>query len=232
MTPLTLPHVPTRLKTPLFSRPFWRIFHISTTPLRLICGGVFTLLAILLVAVCTPAFIQPDVVQGPLLYSLCYGTCLVLGALTCLRWQIPNPRLACGISLAVVLLLPIVAMTMVETLNGVFTWDWSPRTLMLNYILYWVFYGIVYVFTGSLKWPMLVVNPLFFLLGMTNYYVKAFRGTPFVPMDFFSIGTALEVAPGYDFSFSHLQVIAILLLAFILVVGAHLRTPKTGIEQQ
>ena len=230
MIPLTLPHSPTRLKTPLFSRPLWRIFHISTTPLRLICGGVFTLLAILLVAVCTPAFIQPDVAQGPLLYGLCYGACLVLGALTCLRWQIPSPRLACGISLAVALLLPIVAMTMVETLNGVFTWDWTPRTLIVNYVLYWMFYGIVYVFTGSLKWPMLIVNPLFFLLGMTNYYVKTFRGTPFMPMDFFSIGTALEVAPGYDFSFSHLQVIAILLLAFILVVGARLRTPKTGIE--
>ena len=230
MIRFTIPPAPAWLKTPLFSRPLWRIFHVSTTPLRLICGGVFTLLTILLVAVCTPAFIRPDIAQGPLLYGLCYGACAVLGVLTCLRWQIPNTRLAAGISVGTAVLLPVVAMTMVETLNGVFTWDWSPRTLLLNYILYWVFYGIVYVLTGSLKWPMLIVNPLFFLLSMANYYIMTFRGTPFVPMDFLAAETAFDVAAGYDFSFSHLQVIAILLLAFILVISARLRTPQTGIE--
>lgn len=216
----------------LFSCPLWRIFHISTTPRRLLWGGLFTLLAVLLVAWRTPAFIDPEIAAGPLLYGLCYGACAILGVLTCLRWQIPDQRVACGISVAVAALLPIVAMTMVEALNGVFTWDWSPRTLLLNYILYWVFYGIVYVCSGSLRLPMLIVNPIVFLLSMTNYYVMLFRGTPFVPMDFLSIGTAAQVATGYDYSLSHLQVIAILLLCFILIVGNRLRTPKVRLELQ
>ena len=45
-----------------------------------------------------------------------------------------------------------------------------------------------------------------------------------------SIGTAANVAAGYDYSLSHQQVIAILLLAFILVVGARLYTPKPRLE--
>ncbi|MBQ6848646.1 MAG: LTA synthase family protein [Clostridia bacterium] len=219
-----------KCKTELFSLPLGRIGTVSTTPLRLILGGLFTIAAVLLVALSTSAFFLPDIVQGPLLYGLCYGACAVLGLLTCLRWRITSTRLATGLSLAAAALLPIVTMTMVEALNRVFTWDWSPNTLLINYVLYLVFYGIVYVCTGSLRWPMLIVNPLVFLLGMTNYYVMEFRGTPFVPMDFFSIGTALEVAPGYDFSLSYLQVIAILLLAFILIISARLYTPKLRLE--
>ena len=221
-----------RMGRNLFSRNLWRIFTVSTTPRRLLYGGLFTLLAVLLVALHTDAFLSPNIPQGPLLYGLCYGACLVLGVMTCLQWRIPNPRIASGISLAAAVLLPIVAMTMVEALNGVFTWDWSPRTLLLNYILYWVFYGIVYVCCGNLRLPMLIVNPIVFLLSMTNYYVMLFRGTPFVPMDLLSIGTAANVAAGYDYSLSHLQVIAILLLAFILIVGSRLHTPRMEWEWQ
>ena len=221
---------PSRMTAPLFSRPLWRVFTVSTTPRRLLCGGFFTLLMVLMVALCTGAFLDAGIKMGALMYALSYLACGILGVLTCLKWEIPRPRIASGVSIAVAALLPIVAMTMAECLNGVFTWDWSPRTLLLNYILYWVFYGIVYVCSGSLRLPMLIVNPLFFLLAMTNYYVMQFRGTPFLPMDLLSFSTAMQVAPGYDFSLSHQQVIAVLLLAFILIAGYKLRTPRMGWE--
>lgn len=221
---------PSRMTEPLFSRSLWSLFTVSTTPRRLIGGGILTLLAVLMVALCTGAFLDAGLKQGVLLYVLSYLACGILGALTCLTWEISRPRVAVGVNIAVTALLPIVAMTMAECLNGVFTWDWSPRTLLLNYILYWVFYGIVYVCSGSLRLPMLIINPLVFLLAMTNYYVMQFRGTPFVPMDLFSFRTAMQVAPGYDFSFSHQQVIAVLLLAFLLIAGGKIRTPRMGWE--
>lgn len=221
-----------RMREPLFSRTLWRIFTVSTTPRRLLFGGIFTALAVLLVVLHTSAFYRLPAGrgQGLLLYGLCLAACAVLGALTCLRWSIPRPRIASGVSLAVAALLPIVAMTMAEALNGVFTWDWSPRTLLLNYILYLVFYGIVYVCSGSIRLPVLIINPLIFLLAMTNHYVVRFRGTPFVPMDLLSVGTAAQVAAGYDYSLNHQQVIALLLFAFTLIAGYKLRTPKFQIE--
>ena len=222
--------VPSRMAEPLFSRPLWRIFTISTTPRRLVAGGLFTLLMVLMVALCTGAYLDAGLKQGVLMYVLSYLACGILGALTCLKWKIHRPRIALGVNIAAIVLLPIVAMTMVECLNGVFTWDWSPRTLLLNTIIYWVFYGVVYVCSGSLRLPMLIVNPLFFLLAMTNYYVMQFRGTPFLPMDLLAFSTAMQVAPGYDFSLSHQQVIAILLLAFILIAGWKIRTPRMGWE--
>jgi hypothetical protein len=70
---------------------------------------------------------------------------------------------------------------------------------------------------------------LFFLLGLTNHYVMAFRGTPFVPVDFLAAGTAANVLAAYDLSFNHLAVTATLLLAVLTVVAAKLVTPKMDI---
>ncbi len=209
----------------LFTRTVYRYFTVSTTPRRLIGAGVFTTLLLALVLVHTNAFLTEAVPQGRLLYGLCLAAVAILGGLTAFRWGINHSRVATVVSTAVVALLPVVAMTMVECLNGVFIWNWSPQTLGLNYVLYLLFYGTVYVLSGSYRLPMLIVNPLLFLLALTNYYVYAFRGTPFVPMDFFAATTAANVATAYDFSFNYQVVISLLLLAFLTVAGYKLRTP-------
>ncbi len=204
--------------------------HISlTVTLRsVIIGGVLLAALLLLVLLHTGCFLQEDVTCGGLLYGLCLAACPIIGLIAAVRMQLPQ-RAAAIVNTVIVLLLPIVAMTMVECLNGVFTWDWSPHTLMLNYILYMLFYGTVYVFSGSYRLPMLVMNALFFILALTNFYVKAFRGTPFVPMDLFAAGTAANVAAAYDFSFNYQVVIAVVLLVFLTVTAARLRTPNMSI---
>lgn len=217
--------IPSRMAKPLFSCTFWRCFTLSTTPRRLVAGGIFTMLLLAFALLHTGEFLQESVTCGALLCGLCIAACLIMGALTSLRFGMTER--AAGITSTIMMaLLPIVAMTMVECLNGVFTWNWSPQTLLLNYILYYLFYGFVYVCSGSYRLSMLLVNPLFFLLGLTNHYVCAFRGTPFVPMDLFSAGTAANVATAYDFSFNYQIVIAVLLLAFLQIAGYKLHTPR------
>ncbi len=213
-------------------RPAWSATrslgaHISlTVTLRsLIVGGVLAALLLTLVLLHTGRFLQAEVTQGTLLYVLCLIASVIIGLNAAVRVDLPSKAMSI-VNTVVVLLLPIVAMTMVECLNGVFTWDWSPRTLLLNYILYMLFYGTVYVLSGSYRLPMLVMNALFFILALTNYYVKAFRGTPFIPMDLFAVGTAANVAAAYDFSFNYQVVIAVLLLVFLTVTALLLRTPR------
>ncbi len=201
--------------------------HISFTVTQpsLIVGGVLAALLLTLVLVHTPRFLQAEVTQGTLLYVLCLIASVLIGLIAAVRIDLPQ-KAEVIVNTVIVLLLPIVAMTMAECLNGVFTWDWSPRTLFLNYILYMLFYGAVYVFSGSYRLPMLMMNGLFFILALTNYYVKAFRGTPFIPMDLFAAGTAANVAAAYDFSFNYQVVIAVLLLVFLTVTALRMRTPR------
>ncbi len=219
---------PGPMARPLFSCTFLRVFRISTTPRRLIAGGLFSAALLVFVLLHTDEFLYKDVTCGGLLYGLCLAAAVILGALATLRWSM-TPRAGVNTSIVVVFLLPIVAMTMAECLNGVFTWDWSPQTLMLNYILYSLFYGFVYVCSGSFRLPMLIVNPLIFILALANHWVYAHRGTPFVPMDFHSIGTAIGVVDNYDFSFDYQIVISVLLLVFLTIAGYKLRTPAMDI---
>ena len=211
-------------RSPLWQKTLFGRLTVSLYLKQAIAGGSFTLVALLLTVLHADSFLQGEVAYGGLLFTLCLVACNILGVLTILRWQLPG-KPGSVLSVTVFCLLPIVAMSMVECLNGVFTWDWSPQTLLLNYILYFVFYGTVYLFSGSLRLPMLIMNPLFFILALVNFYVKAFRGTPFLPLDLFSVGTAANVAAAYDFSFNYQIVIALLLLAFLQVAAFKLRTP-------
>ena len=216
---------PEAWKTALFTKRLPGGLTVSTTRRRLLGGGLFLLALLLLVLLHRSAFLEAEVTAGGLLFGLSLAACVILAAMTMLRWSLPE-KPAGIVSVVTALLLPIVAMTMAECLNGVFTWDWSPQVLILNYILYFVFYGIVYAISGSIRLPLLIVNPLIFLLALTNHYVYAFRGTPFVPMDLFSAGTAANVAAAYDFSLDYQIVVAILLLAFLQVAAFQLHTPR------
>ncbi len=201
--------------------------HIVCTVTRrsLIIGSLLTAALLTLILTHTHCFLQEDITAGGLLYSLCLIAAPLIGGIAAVQLELTDKKNAILHTIAV-LLMPIVALTMVECLGGVFTWDWSPRTLLLNYILLMLFYGIVYVFSGSYRLPLLLINPLVFLLGLTNFYVLAFRGTPFVPMDFFAAGTAANVMSAYDFSFNYQVVIALVLLVFLTVTACRLRTPK------
>ena len=191
----------------------------------LIVGAVLTIALLVLVLAHTSAFLNEDVMYGTLLYILALVAAPIIGLLSAVRVDLP-PKAATIANTVLVLLLPIVAMTMVECMNGVFTWDWSPRTLFINYILYMMFYGTVYALSGSYRLPLLIMNVLFFLLGLTNHYVVKFRGTPFLPTDLFAAGTAANVAVAYDFSLDCQILVSLVMLTFLTVVALRLRTPR------
>ncbi len=55
----------------------------------------------------------------------------------------------------------------------------------------------------ALPWKRFAVGMFWivcFLFGATNHYLTLFRGNPLMPTDFLSVGTALDVAGGYEFA--------------------------------
>ena len=110
-----------RLSRELFSRRLCRVLTVSTCPGRLIGGGIFTAALLALMLLHTDEFLHKNIACGALLYGLCLAACGIMGLLTMLRIGMAGDRAAGIVSVIVYLLLPIVAMTMVECLNGVFT---------------------------------------------------------------------------------------------------------------
>ena len=196
------------------------------TKKRIIAGSIVSFLLLLLVVLETGTFINKDVPFGALLYALTIFCSLLIGFILSFRIVKIKPHIKTVLNTILAFLLPIVSMTMVECLNSVFIYDYYYVDFINSYLLYLLFYGLFYAITGSYRLSIMVFTPVLFIFGLANYYIYKFKGSPFVPMDFASIGTAKEVASSYDFSITYQIIISTVLLTAVMCIGFKLQTPR------
>ena len=123
-------------------------------------------------------------------------------------------------------LMPIVSITMTEALNNIFIYDMTYLGFLGNYIVVIIMYFIVFALSGSLRLSFLIINPILFGFGVAHSYIMDFRGTPFLPMDFLSVTTAIGVANTYDYTPTYKVISASLVFIFIIIIGVKTKTPK------
>ena len=90
------------------------------------------------------------------------------------------------------------------------------RVQFLNILFFVCSAVFLWMLTGSSKraWKIQSVGSLG--IGILEYYVIAFRGTPVLPWDFFSLKTAASVSADYDYSLEWPAVLSI--LGFIVLI--------------
>lgn len=71
---------------------------------------------------------------------------------------------------------------------------------LYNIILFELIAWLLFFVTGSGRLALRIETGIAFAYGLINHYVMAFRSTPLVPWDIFSIKTAASVAGNYDFT--------------------------------
>ena len=84
-----------------------------------------------------------------------------------------------------------------------------------NIILFELIAWFLLFVTGSGRVALRLETAVAFLYGLVNHYIMAFRSTPFVPWDVFSIKTAASVAGNYDFTPS--KEVIVVSLFFVLI---------------
>ena len=89
---------------------------------------------------------------------------------------------------------------------------------ILNIILFELLAWILFFITGKGKWALQILSGIAMIYGLVNHYVMAFRSTPFVPWDIFSVKTAASVVGNYDFTPTKEVVIVTLIFLVILVL--------------
>lgn len=98
------------------------------------------------------------------------------------------------------LICPAVTMILTELyLYNPFT-DIKPAPWLLNFIFYWLTAAFLVMLTGRLRAALRIQTAFFMLAGLANYYVVAFRSSPILPWDIFSIGTAATVADNFSYT--------------------------------
>ena len=66
-----------------------------------------------------------------------------------------------------------------------------------NLLIYALLLAVAYAITNRTQYSSIIVWTFSFILGLTNYFVTAFRGVPVLVQDIMSISTAKNVAGGY-----------------------------------
>ena len=199
--------------------------NIIFTKKRTVFTAALTVALLSFLVVFRGEFLNKNLTFGPLLFALSILTVLLIGliSLSELHFREHTGNI---VNTVLLFLLPVVSITMVECLNGVFVYDFYYVDFLNNYILYLLFYGVVFALCGSYRLTVMIINPVLFLFALANYYVFTFKGSPFVPMDFMSIGTAKEVALTYNYTPNYQVAVSIVLLAAIMVLGFKLKTPR------
>ncbi len=97
-------------------------------------------------------------------------------------------------------LVPILLFYLMEGYEHLAWEEVRPLAQLYNVFLFELIAGLLFFLTGSGKVALRIETVTALLYGLVNHYVMAFRSTPFVPWDIFSVKTAVSVAGNYDFT--------------------------------
>lgn len=201
-------------------------FEITSTKTSKIIGIVLGLAALLLVVLRITAFDALDTSVRWLLMALDLFLPFVIAAVTVFTLKIKHELTRKILGLVLLPLMPFAAMTVTECLNNVFIFNMTSLGVLGNYAVLLVLYFLVFAVTGRFNITYISVTTPIVILAVAHSYIMDFRGTPFQPMDFLSIGTAAGVANTYNFAPSYKLITGILLFVLLTVIFIKIGTPK------
>ncbi len=108
----------------------------------------------------------------------------------------------------------------IELLNQNTLFSLYNKRLIFNFIVIVVLHILIYAVSNKISLTIIITNSILFILGIINYTVTCFRGTPLVPWDILSLKTAAYVATTYTFSINYYLLLSTSLFVFILSVGS------------
>lgn len=200
-------------------------FEITYTKRSFITASVFTVILLLLTIFSHKSFLKLETSFKWLLLSVSLILPFIVGATILFKVRIIKDKANKIWHMVFIFVMPLLTVTMSECLNSVFILNMKPLGLFANYLLILLLYFLFYAITGSLRVPVLIVNPIVFGLAVAHSYIMEFRGTPFLPMDFLAAKTAAGVAGTYNFSITAVVLIASMLFIIIMTVGIRIKTP-------
>lgn len=94
----------------------------------------------------------------------------------------------------------------------------EPKRMLLNFMFIYFIIGFFYCIVGKIKVSYYLTIILTGILGIINHFITAFRGTPLVPWDIFSLNVALTVLPTFKFTVTKQFIYGIIILILSLII--------------
>lgn len=90
---------------------------------------------------------------------------------------------------------------------------------ILNIVIFEAIALFLWMLTGSRKWAFRIEGAAALVLGLADYYVIKFRGTPILPWDIYSIKTAASVSADYSYVPEAATVVSVLAFVILLLLA-------------
>lgn len=122
---------------------------------------------------------------------------------------------------------PVIAFYLMEAYEHNPFVEVRSQAQWLNILLFELIAWALYFFIGRMQIAIRVLFALSMIFGLINHYVMAFRSTPFVPWDIFSISTAASVAGNYDFTpNARVVIVTVAFLALMVLAQLLKKAPR------
>ena len=94
-----------------------------------------------------------------------------------------------------------------------------PAMIVVNYLFVLLFELLLIFAFGSVQIGCTIVPIVIMVIGIINYFVVSFRGSPIVPWDIYSVRTAISVAGNYSYELNWPFVISTIGLFMLILVS-------------
>lgn len=190
---------------------------INTNKKRIIISAIILLVLILLITINYKAYII-DNKFNYLLFSISIILSIISCSLFAIKVEMKN-RISFFITILSFFTSILLSYIVIELLNQNNLFNLYIKRLIFNFIIIIFLHLFIYALTNKVSSTIIISNSTIFILGLVNYTVTCFRGTPLVPWDVLSIKTAAYVASSYTFEFNYFLLLATSLFAFIISLG-------------
>ena len=205
---------------------FKNTFEINYSKKSKITGSVLCILSLILVVLSVNTYSSLKYSVRWILLAVDLALPFLIALAVIYTVKIKNETVNKVWQMVFMFLMPIITVTMTECLNNVFVYNMTYLGFFGNYLVILIFNFIFFALTGSFRVSYLCVNTVLFGLAVAHSYVMDFRGTPFQPMDFLTVTTALNVANTYNYAPNYKVITGLFLFILIVVISIKTSTPK------
>ena len=201
-------------------------FEIKSTEKSKKIGAVVTAVLMIAILLFNGTFVHSKLKTRWLWYSFAFILAMIIGLMSAYSVKIKKDKTQKKLFFASFIFFPLLTIAMTESLNSIWIYDMTILGFFVNLGIVMLFYMFVYALTGSIKLCIFLISPVLYGLALTHAYLMNFRGTPFIPMDFLSVTTAVNVGSTYDYSPTAVMLVATLIFAILIIFACKISTPK------
>ena len=143
------------------------------------------------------------------------------------KWDKVKSSVITVLNAVLFLIIPVILFYLMEAFEHSGYEEVRSQAQLYNIFLFELIAWLLFFVTGSARAALRIETVIALVYGLVNHYVMAFRSTPLVPWDIFSIKTAASVAGNYDFTPTKemLMVCGGFVLLFVLLHFLKLKFP-------